>query len=183
MMDITRSGSRDFLNSRRRHLSNLVGLHCPQGRSYRTPRRSQRRKKSTENSHQHGKSSPSPNRNGVIRKANARCENVCQFIAPVVSPFKGNTATAPSIPPTKEMSRASTIKENTTLPAPKPRARRVAISRERSATAEYIVFKAPNTAPMPMIKATIPPSHSIIVRQSKCGIALRNIQFPDLCPR
>ena len=35
----------------------------------------------------------------------------------------------------------------TTGPALKPRARSVAISRVRAATAEYIVFTAPKTAP------------------------------------
>ena len=34
----------------------------------------------------------------------------------------------------------------------------VAISRERSATAEYIVLRAPNTAPTPITAATIEPS-------------------------
>ena len=35
----------------------------------------------------------------------------------------------------------------------------VAISRERSATAEYIVFSAPKTAPMPMTTATMRADH------------------------
>ena len=41
---------------------------------------------------------------------------------------------------------------------PKPSARRTAISRERSATAEYIVLSAARIAPSPMTRATIPPS-------------------------
>ena len=61
------------------------------------------------------------------------------------------------------MHRASTTKDTTILPLPKPRARRVAISRERSATAEYIVFSAPKTAPIPMTTATIEPSTVISV--------------------
>ena len=40
----------------------------------------------------------------------------------------------------------------------KPSARMVAISRPRSATAEYIVLRAPNTAPIAMMAATRPPS-------------------------
>ena len=49
-------------------------------------------------------------------------------------------------------------KETTTLPAAKPSARIVAISRARSVTAEYIVLSAPKTAPIPMTAATIEPS-------------------------
>ena len=41
----------------------------------------------------------------------------------------------------------------------KPSARMVAISRPRSATAEYIVLSAPNTAPMAMTTATKPAQH------------------------
>ena len=37
-------------------------------------------------------------------------------------------------------------------------ARMVAISRERSETAEYMVLSAPNTAPMPITPATSEPS-------------------------
>ncbi len=48
------------------------------------------------------------------------------------------------------------------LPA-KPMARMVAISRERSETAEYMVLSAPMTAPMPMMTATRPPSTVISV--------------------
>ncbi len=41
----------------------------------------------------------------------------------------------------------STITEITTAVPPKPMARRVAISRARASTAEYMVLTAPNTAP------------------------------------
>src|SRR5438445_202927 len=57
-------------------------------------------------------------------------------MAPVVRPFSGRTAMHPNAPPTEEISKASSTKENTTLAAPNPSARIVAISRERSATAE-----------------------------------------------
>ena len=49
------------------------------------------------------------------------------------------------------------------LPPPKPSARSTAISRERSATAEYIVLSAPITAPSPITAATMPPSTVISV--------------------
>ncbi len=44
------------------------------------------------------------------------------------------------------------------LPPPNPSARSTAISRERSATAEYIVLSAPITAPSAITAATMPPS-------------------------
>src|SRR5258705_2634805 len=91
---------------------------------------------------------PARSRPGVILKANAKCEKVCQFIAPVVRPFKGRTATAPMAPPIKEIRSASIKNENTTAAPPNPKARMVAISRPRSATAEYMVLSAPKTAPM-----------------------------------
>src|SRR5438552_7108618 len=100
---------------------------------------------------------PPASNDGVMRNAKARWENVCQFIAPVVSPFKGSTAIQPSNPTTREINSASKTNDRTMLEAPKPRARMVAISRERSATAEYMVFSAPKIAPTPMIPATNPP--------------------------
>src|SRR3972149_4004398 len=78
--------------------------------------------------------SPETSKSGVTRNANARWEKVCQFMAPVVRPFRGKTATQPSRPPTKARHNASKTKDVTTLPVPKPSARMVAISRERSAT-------------------------------------------------
>ena len=50
--------------------------------------------------------------------------------------------------------RDSTITEITTPRPPKPMARRVAISRVRESTAEYIVLMAPNTAPTAMMTPT-----------------------------
>ncbi len=105
----------------------------------------------------------------VILKAKARCEKVCKFIAPVVSPFSGSTARQPINPPTNEINKASITNEKTTDGPPKPSARMVAISRPRSETAEYIVFKAPKTAPMAMMPATRPPSTVIsLVKRLDC---------------
>ena len=95
---------------------------------------------------------------GVMRKAKARCEKVCQFMVPVVRPLTGSAARQPTSPPIPAMNSASTTKDITTLGPPKPSARMVAISRERSATAEYMVLRAPNTAPSPITAATIEPS-------------------------
>ena len=53
---------------------------------------------------------------------------------------------------------ASVSTEKTTAPAPNPRARKVAISRVREATAVYIVLMAPKTAPMPISTAMKYPS-------------------------
>ena len=47
--------------------------------------------------------------------------------------------------------------EKTTAAAPNPSARMVAISRPRSATAEYMVLSAPKIAPMAITLATRPP--------------------------
>src|SRR5580704_8441927 len=63
----------------------------------------------------------------------------------VVKPFNRRTARQPNTPPTKEIKSASMRKEKTTEGPPKPSARMVAISRPRSATAEYMVLSAPKT--------------------------------------
>ena len=68
---------------------------------------------------------------------------------------------APSRPPSKASAIASTITETTTGTLPKPRARKVAISTVRVATAEYIVFSAANKAPMAMMTAMAKPKPSI----------------------
>ena len=99
-----------------------------------------------------------------MRKAKARCEKVCQFMVPVVRPFTGSTATQPTSPPTNAMISDSTKNESTIAPPPKPIARRTAISRERSDTAEYMVLRAPKTAPRPMTTAIRVPSTVISVR-------------------
>ena len=62
------------------------------------------------------------------------------------------------IPPTNEINSASKRKDRMTFALLKPRARIVAISRPRSAIAEYMVLSAPKMAPMAMIAATTPPS-------------------------
>src|SRR5688572_7328347 len=103
------------------------------------------------------KPSPRPRRSGVTWNANDRCENVWKFRVEVVRPFRGRTARQPTSPPTSETKSDSRTKDTITLPPPKPRARRVAISRVRSATAEYIVFRAANTAPSPITTATMDP--------------------------
>jgi hypothetical protein len=94
----------------------------------------------------------------VTRNAKARCENVCQFIALVVSPLSGKIAAQPTSPPMNDMKSASKINETTIAAAPKPMARIVAISRDRSETAEYMVLSAPKIAPMPITPATRVPS-------------------------
>ena len=102
----------------------------------------------------------------MTRNAKARWENVCQLIVPVVRPFRGRTTTQPRRPPTSAMHRDSSTNDTTMLPLPKPTARRVAISRARSAIAEYMVLSAPKTAPMPMTTATIVPR--TVIRVVSC---------------
>ena len=99
-----------------------------------------------------------------MRNAKDRCANVCQFIVPVVMPFTGSTAMQPMTPPMSAIHNASLRNEMTMAMLPKPSARRTAISRERSATAEYIVLSAARIAPSPITRATIPPSTVMSVR-------------------
>ena len=57
-------------------------------------------------------------------------------------------------PPTRARMTDSSTNENRMERREKPSARSVPISRVRAATIAYMVFMAPNTAPMPMITAT-----------------------------
>src|SRR5580698_9788604 len=68
------------------------------------------------------KNMPLSRRPGVIRKANARFENVCQLMVLVVWPLRRSTAKHPSTPPMKAISKASIRNENTTAGPPKPSA-------------------------------------------------------------
>ena len=72
-------------------------------------------------------------------------------------------------PPASASSSDSSMSETTTGPPPKPSARNVAISRVRAATALYIVFNAPNTAPTAIKNAIRKPRVVISrVRVSDC---------------
>ena len=70
------------------------------------------------------------------------------------------------------------MSETTTAPLPKPSARSVAISRVRAATALYMVFSAPNTAPMAMSNAIRKPS-VVINRVMRFGLLGVIIGLPD----
>jgi hypothetical protein len=63
----------------------------------------------------------------------------------------------PAIPPASARARDSSNTEHTTGVAPKPSARNVAISRTRDATALYMVFNAPRSAPSAIIDAMAVP--------------------------
>ena len=80
-----------------------------------------------------------------------------------MNPFKGSAQRQPIIPPMAAMIVASTINDMAMLPELKPRARMAAISRDRSETAEYIVFSAARTAPIPITNAIMDPMVSIRV--------------------
>ena len=85
-------------------------------------------------------------------------------MVPVVIPFDREHGDAAHEPAHEARCRSdSTKNESTIAPPPKPIARRTAISRERSDTAEYIVLSAPNTAPRPITTAIRPPSTVISV--------------------
>ena len=65
-----------------------------------------------------------------MRKAKARCENVCQFIVPVVRPLSGSTAEAAEEPAASgDEQRLEDERERPRCRPPKPSARMVAISR------------------------------------------------------
>jgi hypothetical protein len=72
-----------------------------------------------------------------------------------VLPLKNSHAiTEPITPPIPASNNDSASTDTTIAVAPNPSARKVAISRSRSLTAEYIVFSAPKTAPMAMMPPT-----------------------------
>ena len=71
----------------------------------------------------------------------------------VERPFTGKARRHPRIPPAMARITDSTTNENRMLARENPRARRVPISRVRAATIAYMVFTAPNTAPIPMVNA------------------------------
>ena len=71
---------------------------------------------------------------GVTANANVTWLKVCQLIVAAVKPSKARYApAAPIAPPASARTSDSTSTEKTTGPAPKPRARNVAISRVRAA--------------------------------------------------
>jgi len=76
---------------------------------------------------------------------------------------------------TAAISNDSMTKDSTTLPPLKPRARIVAISRERAATAEYIVLRAPKVAPTAITAA--PGSRAPGSGSSPRAIAWRSRRF------
>ncbi len=95
-----------------------------------------------------------------------------------VNPFSGRTARHPSIPPTNEIDNASKRKDRITFELLKPTARMVAISRPRSAMAEYMVLSAPKTAPIAIIAATRPSSAVMNTRHGR-GLTQRNSRSPS----
>ena len=90
---------------------------------------------------------------GLTRKANATCEKLAPPVAPD-SMLIGSARRQPSRPPTSARNADSIMNELRIDVREKPSARSVPISRVRAATSAYIVFIAPNTAPMPMMTPT-----------------------------
>ena len=83
------------------------------------------------------------------------------FISWLLSPVEYATNTpriSPSMPPASASTMLSITKLMSTLKRLKPSTRSTPISLVRRATAEYIVFIAPNTEPIARISATIRPS-------------------------
>ena len=91
------------------------------------------------------------------------------------------------IPPARARTRDSSITEQITGVAPKPSARRVAISRLRAATALYIVFNAPSSAPSAIINAITVPmlemnGHRITQSLAICNYVNSIVPEPPFMP-
>src|SRR5262245_10504220 len=95
---------------------------------------------------------------GVTRKAKAIVEKVRKLPKLVERPLMGKARITPIVPAASASASDSSKNDPSTAPGRKPSARSVPISVVRAATDAYIVFIAANTAPIPMITATTPPS-------------------------
>ena len=77
-------------------------LERPQRVRHVGARGAHRGRHAAQRAHQQGEHMPGPRGRGVIRNANARCENVCQLMVPVVMPLTGSTAgSRPHRPPAR----------------------------------------------------------------------------------
>ena len=94
------------------------------------------------------KRSPARRIAGVIWKSKVISLKLSQFMVPVDWPWTGSEKRQPSTPPTRESIVDSMTKEVMMLHGRKPRASIVPISRVLEATVAYIVFKAPEMAPI-----------------------------------
>ena len=95
----------------------------------------------------------------MTSKAKATWLKEAQLIVAARNPSNSNQdAAPPTAAPTRANRSDSTITENTTGSRANPRARRVAISREREETAAYIVLSAAKTAPPDIIATMIQPT-------------------------
>ena len=97
------------------------------------------------------KTNPESRSPGVTRKLKAISLKLAQFVVLVTIPLMGNASRPPITPPIAAMRADSTRKLASTLRGRKPSVSSTAISGARDATAAYIVFTAPNTAPTAMI--------------------------------
>src|SRR5580704_13699656 len=100
-----------------------------------------------------------PTTTGVMRRLTTISLKVTAFDVPVVMPLNGSIRTIPSAAPSSDNSTDSNTKEVRILGREKPITRRVAISRERYATAAYIVFMAAKLEPIAMMTATTHPMY------------------------
>ena len=98
---------------------------------------------------------PTPSAAGAMRNAKATS---AKFAPPAdeVMPLTGSAARQPTTPPASARNGRFEHERDRMLAREKPSARSVPISRVRAETMPYIVFIAPNTAPMPMTTATKP---------------------------
>ena len=82
--------------------------------------------------------------------------------------MNGSISTIPTAAPNNESSTASRTNEVRMLGRENPFTRKVAISRERYATAAYIVFIAAKLEPIAMITATTHPMNRMTAPELVC---------------
>ena len=99
----------------------------------------------------------------MIRNLNATSLKLAKFVVPVDTPCTGSASTQPMTPPTIARAIDSAMNAVTMRMRENPSARSVPISRVRYATAAYIVFIAPNIAPIDKMSVTNAPNTRMTV--------------------
>lgn len=105
-----------------------------------------RRQQAADDSHCQREENTAHKQFGRVFEGKRQARNVCHLIVAVVRSFSGRTATQPTGPPIKDIRKTSNKNGATTSMALKRRARMVAISWPRSATAEYLTKYSPRAA-------------------------------------
>ena len=105
---------------------------------------------------------------GVMRNANTTSLKVTWFDVPVVIPLNGSISTIPIVAPISDSITASSTNDVKILGRENPITRSVAISRDRYATAAYIVFIAAKLEPIAIMIATNQPMNLMTAPELVC---------------